>query len=233
VSVHDDESRAARVEEYLREEMTGDDRAAFEREILRDPTLRAEVELAQRMNERLRAMYSPPAPAALANSAAPQTRVWVRAALGMAAVLAMIAGVYFSGVLSPRPGGTKADAVLARLERTGFEPAWACKDDAEFVQYTHDKFGQAFTVTAEPGVHVVGWDYCSGVLGDEAGVMMVKLNNNEHAIVLVDRTSHDRPVEVDAASGLHVHRRKVGDAVLYEVSKREFPAVLPLVKAAD
>ena len=230
-------TNAMRIEAYLRNELNGADRAEFEREMLRDPALRAEVELERKISDRLRAIYAPPAPSVIPSTAAAvhlhATRGWVRVALGMAAVLALAAGVYFSGVLSPAPGGTKADDILARLERTGFEPAWACKDDAEFVQYTRDKFGQAFTVAPTSDMQVVGWDYCSGVLGDEAGVMMVKLGENERAIVVVDRLSHDRPVKVDPSSGLHVHRLKVGDAVLYEVSHRTRATVLPLVSKAD
>lgn len=229
----------ARIEAYLRNEMSGDDRAAFERELLRDPALRAEVELEQRITDRLRVLYAPPAavPTAAGGTAvparAPAARRWVQIALGLAAVLAIAAGVHFSGMLGPGPGGTKADAVLARFVRTGFEPAWVCKDDAEFIQCTRDKFGQAFTVAPAGGVQVVGWDYCSGVLGDEAGVMLVKLGEGEQAIVVVDRTSNDRPVEVEPGSGMRVHRRTIGSAVLYEVSKREEPAVLPLVAPAE
>lgn len=242
-----EETLSARIEMYLRNEMDGEDRAAFEREMLRDPALRAEVELERTISDRLRAMYAPPAPPAMPTTAAaatavariagstrgPATQPWVRIALGIAAVLAIAAGVHFSGVLGPAPGGTKADAILARLERTGFEPAWACEDDAEFVQYTREKFGQAFTVAPASGVQVIGWDYCSGVLGDEAGVMMVNLGEAERAIVIVDRKSHDRPVEIDASGGLRVHRLQVGGAVLYEVSKRESPAVLPLVSRVE
>lgn len=229
-----EEMLSARIEMYLRNEMVGEERAAFEREMLRDPTLRAEVELERTISDRLRAMYAPPAAPMLSGSRrGPVVRPWVRIALGMAAMLAIAAGVHFSGVLGPAPGGTKADAILARLERTGFEPAWACEDDAEFVQYTREKFGQAFTVAPASGVQVIGWDYCSGVLGDEAGVMMVNLAEGERAIVIVDRKSHDRPVEIDASGGLRVHRLSVGGAVLYEVSKREVPAVLPLVNRVD
>lgn len=228
-----------RIESYLRNEMTGDERAAFEREQLREPSLRAAVELERTIDDRLRAMFAPPAPATLEPLASggsapmPVPRSWVRLALGLAAVLALAAGVHFSGILGPAPGGTKADAVLARFVRTGFEPAWVCKDDAEFIQYTRDTFGQAFTVAPSADVQVVGWDYCSGVLGDEAGVLLVKLGDDEKAILVVDKRANDRPVEVEPASGLTVHRRKVGSAVLYEVSKRDTPAVLPLVNSVN
>lgn len=244
-----EETLSARIEMYLRNEMDGEERAAFEREMLRDPALRAEVELERTISDRLRAMYAPPAPptplsmpvapaatavARIAGSTrGPATQPWVRIALGIAAMLAIAAGVHFSGVLGPAPGGTKADAILARLERTGFEPAWACEDDAEFVQYTREKFGQAFTVAPASGVQVIGWDYCSGVLGDEAGVMMVKLGESERAIVIVDRKAHDRPVEVEPSGGLRVHRLKVGNAVLYEISKRDAAAVIPLVSRVE
>jgi len=231
----DDMRAAMRTEAYLRNELSADDRASFERDVLRDPALRAELELERRIDDRLRAMYAPPSPVALAGAPGENRRPagWVRAAMGIAAVLAVAAGVHFSGVLRTAPGGTKADAVLARLERTGFEPAWLCRDDAEFAQFTRARYGQAFTVASAPGMQVVGWQYCSGVLGDEAGVMMVKFGETERAIVVVDKREHDRPVEVDPASGLRVHRKKIGGAVLYEVSGRDTPAVLPLVHAAD
>jgi len=229
-----DETGSARIELYLRDEMSAKDRAAFEREMLRGGSLRAEVELERRIGDRLRAMYAPPeAPMIPGGGQGPMVRPWVRIALGMAAMLAIVAGVYFSGMLGPAPGGTKADAILARLERTGFEPSWACENDAEFVRYTREKFGQAFTVAPAAGVQVIGWDYCSGVLGEEAGVMLVKLGDGERVIVIVDRKSHDRPVEVEPSGGLRVHRLKVGNAVLYEVSKREAAAVIPLVNRVD
>lgn len=237
----DELTNEVRIEAYLRNELTGDDRAAFERDMLREPALRAAVDLQRRIDDRLRALYTPPAATAAdariaapaPGPGAPSARRWVKIALGVAAVLAVAAGVHFSGILGPGPGGTKADAVLARFVRTGFEPAWVCKDDAEFIQYTRDKFDQPFSVSPSADVQVVGWDYCSGVLGDEAGVMLVKLVPNGQAIVVVDRKANDRPVEVEPASGMKVHRRKVGNAVLYEISNRAEPVVLPLVNSVD
>ncbi len=229
------DEKTAQIDAFLRGEMTPADRGAFEREMLKDPALRAEVELERRIDERLRAIYAPPAMATVpARVRVPTARPWTRIAMGMAAAIALVAaGVYFTVLRVPGPGGTRADVILASMERNGFEPVWECKDDEEFRRYTQEKFGQAFTVAQDANVRVVGWHYCTGVLSDDAGVMLVELGGSDRAIVVVDRRANDRRVEVDAASGARVHRLRVGDAVLYEVSKRAEPAVLPLVRAAE
>ncbi|MBX3407611.1 MAG: hypothetical protein KF869_12695 [Phycisphaeraceae bacterium] len=231
-----------RLEAYADGALGAADRADFEREMLRDPALRAEVEMQERINDRLRALYAPPesvAVPALAGSAKysahpthapPAPRRWVGWALGIAAAIALaFVGIQYTGLLGPGPGDTRADALYTRLVRMGFEPAWECKDDAEFIAYTRDKFGQAFTIDPTPGVTLLGWTYCTGVLGDQAGVLLVDAGG-EKVIVVVDRAGQDRPVKVDGASGLRVIRQRAGNAVLYEVTPRQEAVVLPHVQ---
>lgn len=230
------EDMSERLEAYAEGGLSAPERAEFERLMLKDPVLRAEVELQQRVNERLRVLYSPPesvsAPVAAgaAGHVGPSPRHWFGWALGLAAAVALAAiGIRYTGLLGPGPGDTRADALYTRLVSTGFEPAWVCKDDAEFVAYTRDKFGQAFTIEPTPGISLLGWTYCAGVLGDEAGVLLVDAGG-EKVIVVVDKAGQDRPVKIDDASGLRVIRQRVGDAVLYEVTPRQEAVVLPHVQ---
>lgn len=228
------ENMSERLEAYAEGGLGAPERAEFERLILKDPALRAEVELQQRVNERLRAIFMPPESVGTTSTTPRPSVPWARWALGIAAAIALAAvGIQYTGLLGPGPGDTRADALYTRLVRTGFEPAWECKDDAEFVAYTRDKFGQAFTVSPAAELQVLGWDYCSGVLGDEAGVLLVKIGAGDKAIVVVDRAVNDRPVVVEPTSLLHVHRRALGNAVLYEVSNRDRPAVLPAIQAVE
>ncbi len=221
---------AERLEAYVEGSLGAAERAAFERDMLRDPALRAEVETQQRIDDRLRAIFAPPVPAGAPGAPPRPVAPWTRLALGLAAALALAAaGAYWAGLLGRGPGDTRADALYARLVRTGFEPAWVCGDDAEFVAYTRDTFGQAFTIEPAPGVELLGWTYCSGVLGDGAGVLLATVGG-DRAIVIVDRSGNDRRVPVDAGSGLRVFRARAGGAVLYEVTPRDSPALLPRVR---
>jgi len=83
-----------------------------------------------------------------------------------------------------------------------------------------------------PGLEVLGWSYNSiqddKSLGVFSGYTLYLLARakGEPVVVLIDRTGYDRPLEVDSASGLHLFRREIGGAVLYEISPLDAPAVL-------
>lgn len=219
-----------RLEAYAEGGLSAPERAEFEREMLTDPALRDEVELQRRVDGRLRALFEPPASIGLPGVTPRRVGTRARWALGVAAALALaVGGAYWALWRAPGPGDARVEALYARLVRTGFEPGWVCKDDAEFVAYTRDKFGQAFTVEPAPGVALLGWTYCSGVLGEEAGVLLATAGD-DRVIVIVDRSSNDRRVPLDAGTGLRVFRGSAGSAVLYEVTPRDRPTVLPHVR---
>ncbi len=247
-----------RLDEYLDGLLSGEDRAAFEREMARDPALAEAARVQGAIDADLRAglAYEPRvggAPALrLAGGgqlpvttapAAPRVagRVgdWKRQAAAVAALVMLAAGVIWMN-LSPGPRGPAAGAIaeispetaFTNLVAGGFKPEFVCTTDVEFAKAVKDRFGQALLVAATPSVELLGWAYDAGyrtrVLGDMSLILMAKAEGRE-VIVLMDKVEHDRAMPPPTAAGLHLHRRVVGRMVVYEVSHAATPVILDKV----
>lgn len=221
---------AETIDAYLDGVMTPTERADFERRALSDAHLRDEIALQARIDGRLRVLMSVPEivtpPLTIPIRRKSALPMWTRLA---AAVLLVGAGVwmYTSGVLKfgPPQSAVAASAVMARLERTGFEPAWVCESDAQFSAYTREKLGVEFLVNAPKGVQLVGWSYADGVLGDSAPVLLAR-HEGSPLIVVMDRAKNDHHVHVEPSSGLLVHRQMFNGLVLYEISREPTPVIV-------
>lgn len=226
-------ARSALIDAMLDGDMSPEDRAALERRAADDAGLRAELELQTRIDERLAVlMRVPEADAAVPVAGSIGTRrsgalpVWVRVA---AALLLVGAGVWMF-TAGPLKLGTPesaiaASSVLARLEKSGFEPTWVCENDEHFAKYTREALGVEFVVRAPEGLQLVGWSYADGVLGDAAPVLLAR-HEGQQLIVVMDRAGNDRRVRVDESSGLKVHRASFDGLVLYEISRGCAPVIV-------
>ncbi len=82
--------------------------------------------------------------------------------------------------------------------------------------------------THPPTIELLGWAYDAGyrtrVLGNESLILMARSDGHE-VIVLMDKLASDRPLPAPTAPGVHLHRRVVGQMVVYEVSRSATPLV--------
>ena len=241
------EARSQLVHRFLDGLLNDAERAEFERRLQTDAALASELDLQRRVNDVLREQFAPSA-AISAPSAARKRPMGTAARLG--AGLAAAAAIAIAGYVAwptakqmlgikSRSGPTPihfvkigADEAYQSLVDSGMKPEWVCKDDAEFAQTLAKAVGESLVVAAAPGLDVLGWSY-NTIQGDKSlGVFsgytlyLLARAKGEPVVVMIDRTGYDRPLVVDDKSGLHVFRREIGGAVMYEISPLEAPAVL-------
>lgn len=244
---------ASEFDAYFDGELSASARAAFEARLATDEAMRAEVELQRRIDGRLRELLGasefPGMPdTALAANGVALGRIdgkqgdraargglpsWVRVAAAVAVVAlgawAMVTKPW-AGLLGPAPSQVAADAVYNRFVRTGFEPATVCDNDAKFLDYTAKELGTSFLVRADPGVHLVGWTYSDGLLGEHAKVLLARRGETP-VIVVMDRATNDRQMRLEPGSALRLHRAKFGGLVLYEIGPDAEPAIISHLKS--
>lgn len=230
--------------------------AAMESRFDSDPALVRERETARSIDVAIGRLFAPPvlaqlesevshrsAGAALGNDPtrlARRGRSWsARWALlvagSMAAAAAIVIGVLTVAPqrwLQSAPAGrgetmpSTPEAVYARLVAGGFQPYWACADDAEFREFTAAEYATPFLFASAPSVEVLGWAYQTEVLGRRPGIILARVDGSP-VVVLVDRTEHDRPMALSPESGLALHRRELSGIVLYEITPTSEPSVIP------
>ncbi len=114
--------------------------------------------------------------------------------------------------------------VYRDLVSEGFEPLWVCKDDQEFADSFRSTYHQGLLLTEmPPGTTTLGLSYCNSLTARTT--CLLARAGGEPVVVFVDRIERDQPQS--APEGLHLHRRRIGRLVLYELSPLEEPAVLP------
>lgn len=165
----------------------------------------------------------------------------------MAAAVAMVLlGGWLALRFGPGPAGPAdpyatgpfrpvAAVFAARLE-SGFTPDWVCGDDAEFRAITERLHGQALSM-GDPAAEIGG----VRMLGVAASHTFSRRTLNVllridgmPAMVVIDRRARvaDRPEAIGALADLdgrplHVHRRRVGELELLELSPFTEPRALP------
>lgn len=111
-----------------------------------------------------------------------------------------------------------------------FKAQWLCKDDREFAQTFFWKFGSALAIVAPPpNVEWTGVSYVkvAGAVSPKCVEILAKVDGRG-VVVFVDR-DFDLAVAPVLADGLHMHRRRLSNLTLVEVSPFEQPAVLELI----
>jgi hypothetical protein len=209
-------------------------RAEFERRAAGDPGLSRELELQRRVDDRLCVLMAlPDAPAmphargSIGISDARTRRILrIAAALALCAVGAWAALARpWAMLLGPGRSDVAANVAYRELVKGGLTPIWVCGSDEEFGKYTREKLGAALTITPRTGLELVGWTYAGGLLDSSAQVLMCRADGKP-VIVVMGKKADDRSMHADAGSGVTIHRREMGDVVMYEVSEREDETVL-------
>ena len=245
---------------YLDGLLPGDRAAAFERALAADPALAEQVRVQRGIDaglrEGLRYEQRPALRLAGGGASANRTEMrpasqamgrghgeWKRQVWAVAALVVLAAGVIWmnltpSGV--PRANNPildiAPDAAFSNLLSSGFKPQFVCTTDEAFAKAVRERFGQALLVAATPSVELLGWAYDAGyrtrVLGNESLILMARSDGHE-VIVLMDTLASDRPLAAPTAPGVHLHRRVVGQMVVYEVSRSATPLVADKVYDPD
>jgi hypothetical protein len=237
-----DPTTHALIEHYLDGTLSEADRAAFEARLSREPALRAAVDSQRAIDEALKRTFparATPAAAILSQiEAAPPVRriepqarsPWLRrlaiaAALALVAVIAWQAWVYFQPSKKPKYLITAAQ-YFANVEKQGFKPNWVCENDQQTIDLFNKHFGQPMVIRSDdPNVKALGWNYVS-LLSPNTLVLLAEAGQ-EHIMLFIDRKTLDDPVLMhQGCSGMNVHRKEVGDLVVYEFSRLPEPRVL-------
>lgn len=234
------------LDRYVDGALSLEERERFETLLAADPRLRRELDLQRSIDKSLRRQFDPP----MIRQPMPQQKAGRRAAnnppaplsfpkrlawYAAAACLAMACYVGVSVFNARFPSGPRVvdpAEVYQRLVKGGFKPEFICTTDEEFSRTMNERFGQPLLVAASPNISLIGWAYganYSGItISDETLILMARVDGEE-TLVFMDRAKNDRKVAIDPASGLKLHRGQAGSYVLYELSKRESPQIIPRV----
>jgi anti-sigma factor RsiW len=231
-----------RVDLYIDGLLSGDELAAFERELAGSESLRRQLESQDRIDTGLKALYAydptrvemlvapsvigrvdsrsaaPTAPPASATKAGSLARLrWYGLA---AAVCLAAAGIWATYVNLTTPSFEKflgPAEVYAMVDK----PEFVCKNDQEFADAVEKRLGQPLVLAAAPGIEALGWAYGDDYNGKIVGAKTMVLINrvgDQKVLVFMDRKRDDRTIAVPAGSGLNLHRREIGSLVVYEVT---------------
>lgn len=231
------------IDAYLDGLLSGEQRERFESALRDDPTLRHAVALQGQIDESLARLYTYPGlgdiPSPESQPAANKTSPALRAQdrwylkrttwLGALAASLLAAAVY---VYWPRAEFTliPAERVYQRTLATGWNPAFVCDTDEEFVRVVAERFGQGLLIpSATPGVVLNGWaysdDYAGSPISPQTMILMAHAQDAP-VMVLMDTARNDRKVDVPPQSGLRVFRKRIGRLVLYELTPLDRPIVI-------
>ncbi len=244
-----------RLDAYLDDVMTPDERAVYQRKIESDEPLRDQVELQQDIDQSLRRLFAPPSAdrvtAGIAEVRqskshklpAPAKRDWGAVPRRLAAAAAIVAGVFGgwltwnalqpSSVSNPYGPWRSIEVVYADSVANDMEPEWICDTESEFADSIRSHFGQAAVIPFElpDGMAALGLAYGNSI--SRRTVYLLAEVNNEPVIVFIDRVEADPGPTVDESSGLNLFKRRLGLLVLYELSPLEEPTLLQLFYDPD
>ena len=235
------------IDAYADGQLTGDERADFERQLQDRPELASQIERHREVDGALRRLFHPPsqerlrsivdgAREATGNGSALR-RPWPLATRRLAVAAGLAAAVLglwqIWAVLGP--GGPPAgpgyegqpwrnlETVYRDTIAEGFQPAWVCKDDAEFAQTFWGLYRQKLLLAELPtDVAVLGLSPCNTITRRTTSVL-ARAGGRE-VMAFVDWTHRDW--ELDPVPGFHLFRRPVGRLVLYELTPLDHPSLL-------
>jgi len=162
--------------------------------------------------------------------------------LSLAAAIGIcILGVWrFSGILRPAASNDSyqqqpwrsMDAIYRDAVATGFKPAWMCKDDDEFASYFRRSTGSRLLLAEAPtNIHTYGLSVCNCITPHTL-YLLARVENSE-VLVFADRAANDAGGWKPATPGFHLFERRIGSAVLYELTQLDSPHILDLFRLDD
>jgi len=236
------------VQAYLDDLMSADERAAFERRLAEEPSLRQRVEQHRAIERSLQRQFTPPSRSQLLAAAglhehkrlsfedakrgpASQRRGhrWFALAASIAAVA--LGGWLLFNTLAPLR--TNPDSYMAQRSLqaayqhevdTGMQPDWVCETESQFAKVFADRFRQPLMLKGAVTGRAAGLAY--GHTISRRTVYVLAEVRGKPVIVFVDRRSHDEGERLPESSDLNLFRRDLGPLVLYELTPWNKPALL-------
>ncbi|MEQ8209851.1 MAG: hypothetical protein RH917_08460 [Lacipirellulaceae bacterium] len=238
-----------RLEAYLDDCMTPEERQAFESEMAGNEQLRQQYDLQQQLDASLGRLFvapaAPPDILSLADREGPtkalnelpdrdqeadkETSKKNRRAIFalLAAIIAWIivgVGIDFDNPKSPYDRLALAE-IYEKSVADGFQPKWVCDDDREFAETFQQRQGVPLLLKPDAQDLMVGLSYLSGVTS-RTTTMLARVDGKP-VLVFVERLALDTKPEAPSwSSGLELFRKELGDLVLYEVTPFSEPRVL-------
>ncbi len=236
-----DNERDILLDAFLDGTLTDAQRVRFRELLAGDPSLQAEIDFQSEVNASLKRIVVPrevPQPAELGEAPAPPAlklppprRTWIRTAAVAAVLIAFSAFLLVTRVLPQKAPFRQPHEVYQSIVSAGFVPREVCTTEEAFTNWTRYALGELLVIPADlAGVTLVGWDY-KPVLQARTGVLLARVGETP-VIVLMDTREHARRLTVPRSSGLHLFRRDVGEAVLYEVTPLDHASLLPHARLA-
>lgn len=236
---------------YLDGVLRPHEQEAFVQRLSREPSLGVEVERQGMIDDALKRLFMPPniqgalerlttlidsaqvatavAPSAKKQRWSPKARLAIAAAVALGTVSVWLNRDLLlptRGVdpYAPQPWRSPAVAYQFEVDR-GFSPDWVCETDRQFRAAFQRRFNQPLLLGELPdGVAAVGLAY-RNVITSRTVVLLARVGETD-VLVLVDRADADSGQSVALSSDLHLHRRLLGELVLYELSLLDKPHLL-------
>ena len=228
------------IERYLDGALNEAERAAFEARLSREPSLQAAVASQRAIDAALKRTFpARPTPATVilsrVDAAEPVGRInqqrslWLRRlAIAAAIAILVVAGWQTWSYFQPAKPTFMITAAqyFNNVEKQGFKPNWVCENDQQTIDLFRKHFDQPMVVrSSKPEVKALGWNYVS-LLSPTTLVLLAEAGP-EHVMLFIDRKTLDDPALMhQGCSGLNVHRKEVGDLVVYEFSRLPEPQVM-------
>lgn len=214
------------IESYLDGQLSEAERASFEAKVAESAELRAQLELQRRVDAALGRLFGESSEAA---PVLPMPRRWrVHPALvALAAVVCMATvGVWWFATRSFVDQPDRLGPLYRQTIAAGFTPEVVCTTPDEFAGWVRSNFGQPLHPSADPGIEYVGWSYAHIVSG-YSGVLLARVDG-QPVIVAMDRIDREYARQVGPRdASLTMHRRRIGNLVLYEVTPLGRARILP------
>jgi hypothetical protein len=242
---HNDEHR---LEAYLDDLLDEPERAAVEESLRSDPRLVQQIELQQRVDERLARLFHVSAPAngtlaaKLLQRISPQPvshrswrPAWIAATLAAAASLAwVIAGMPFprGHVDEPLFAARPLADIYHETIKHGFEPDYECREADRFADTFARRQGVPLKLLPMPeGSRLLGLSYPGGLSRDTTA-MLCRVDGKP-VMVFVDQAAKDKSLAAEHADPqTHVFREERDGLVFYEVTPFNAPkatsAIVPV-----
>lgn len=235
---------------YVEGQLPPDRRAAFEAKLAGSPELQRQLQLLRQADDAILHQFAPPAflkvdfqtaqAAASARAAQPPSGLpWKRwtklvgSAIAASIVLVLAYTWLNDNYLNPKHPPLTLGQLYSNYVANGFQPAWACKDDAEFVKTTTEAFGLPLLARSDASVQIVGWTSYGDKLTDlgvsrSARGILARVNNHP-VMVIIDKVGAGSAPKLDRLArknGLKLFQKQIDSTVLYEITPLDAPAAI-------
>jgi hypothetical protein len=229
---------AERLEAYLDDRLSAEEKADFERQLSADANATRQVELQRQIDHRLRQLFSPvdmpsglidqllaaDGPPERRSELPPQTRSrrFLLACFGALAATLACGLLAWQWLRQPRLEPYFRPRPLAALYReavdAGFRPYYFCEDDERFRLTFAKRQKVPLRLADMPSDRrMIGLSYLGGLSRDTTAILCY--SQEQPVVVFVDRRENDTPKAIEESDpALHVFREELGDLVLYEVT---------------